>query len=94
MGDNILLHEHVCLVTVWLSVCGFGVRHGISTGSREGLEDPRGKVPYAWVRSRLGSGYLDFLEHPPSEAPLLAFLGECDHAARVVAGRERPSGLF
>ena len=46
-----------------------------------GMEGPRGKAPYAWIPSRLRSGYLDFL-------------GECDHAARVVAGRERPSGLF
>ncbi len=94
MGDNILLHEHVCLVTVWVSVRGFGMRHGISTGSHEGLEDPRGQAPYAWIHSRLGSGYLDFLEQPRTEAPLLAFFRVRNHAARVFAGWERPAGLL
>ncbi len=86
MGDNILLHEHVCLVTVWLSVRGFGMRHGISTGTHEGLEDPRGNAPNAWVHSRLWSGYLDFLKQPRTEVPFLAFLGERDNAARILAG--------
>ena len=86
MGDNILLHEHVCLVTVWVSVGGFGMRHGISTGTHEGLEDPRGKAPYAWIHSRLGSGYLDFLEHSPTGTPLLALLGVRSHSAGILAG--------
>ena len=62
--------------------------------AQQRLETPRERADYARNASRSGAGYLDFLEQPRTEAPLLAFLGVRNHAARVFAGWERPAGLL
>ena len=45
MGDNILLHEHVCLVTVWVSVRGLACATAYLRVATKGWKTHAGRRP-------------------------------------------------